>query len=116
MTTAIPITELCHRQPLPMRRPSQTFELRHGAKAAVFHVTLGYYDRECARLGEVFISGSKSGTEVEANVRDGAVLVSIALQYGVPLDVMRHAITREANGAASTIIGAVLDRLAECSA
>ena len=108
--TPIPITE-GHREPLPQRRPSEMFELRHGGKQAVFHVTVGYYDNACTRLGEVFVAGSKSGTEVEANVRDAAILVSLALQYGVPVDVMRHATTREADGTPSTIIGMVLDRL-----
>lgn len=99
------------REPLPQRRAAEAFELQHGGKAVTFHVTLGYYPD--GRVGEVFISGTKSGTEVEANVRDGAVLVSIALQHHVPLDVMRNAITREANGAASTIIGVVLDLMRE---
>jgi hypothetical protein len=108
--TPILITE-GHREPLPQRRPSEMFELRHGGKQAVCHVTVGYYDRECTRIGEVFITGSKSGTEVEANVRDTAILVSIALQHHVPLEVMQRAITREADGTPSTIVGMVLDRL-----
>jgi hypothetical protein len=98
-----------HRQPLPQRRASETFALRHGGKAATFHVTLGYYAD--GRVGEVFIDGGKSGTEVEANVRDTAILVSLALQHGAPLATMRNAITREADGTASTIIGRVLDTL-----
>jgi hypothetical protein len=98
-----------HRSALPARRAAEAFELRHGGKAAVFHVTLGYYDD--GRVGEVFITGAKAGTEVEANVRDTAILVSLALQHGVPLEVMRNAITREADGTASTIIGRVLDTL-----
>lgn len=113
MTTPIPITEASNREPLPQRRASQMFELQHGGKQATFHVTVGYYDSACTRIGEVFVSGSKSGTEVEANVRDAAILVSIALQHQVPLGVMRNAITREENGAPSTIIGAVLDKLLE---
>jgi hypothetical protein len=97
------------RRTLPARRYAEAFELRHGGKAATFHVCLGYYPD--GRVGEVFITGSKSGTEVEANVRDGAILVSLALQHGVPLAVMRNAITREGDGTASTIIGRVLDTL-----
>ena len=40
-----------------------------------------------------------------------AVLLSIALQHGVPLETIKHALTREGNGTPSTIIGAVVDRL-----
>jgi hypothetical protein len=97
------------RDKLPARRFSEMFELRHGGKRAVFHVTLGRYDD--GRIGEVFITGSKSGTEVEANVRDTAILVSLALQHGVPLATMAAAITREGDGSASSVIGMVLDKL-----
>jgi hypothetical protein len=98
-----------HREQLSARRFSEMFELRHGGKRAVFHVTLGRYDD--GRIGEVFITGSKSGSDLEANVRDTAILVSLALQHGVPLATMAAAITREGDGSASTVIGVVLDKL-----
>jgi hypothetical protein len=41
------------------------------------------------------------------------VLLSLALQYGCELDTARHAITRDSQGAPSSIIGAVIDRLSE---
>jgi ribonucleoside-diphosphate reductase alpha chain len=104
-----PIAKPHRRQPLPQRRASEMFELRHGGKAAVFHVTLGRYPD--GRVGEVFITGSKSGSDLEANVRDTAILVSLALQHGVPLATMAAAITREADGSPSTVIGVVLDKL-----
>ena len=72
-------------------------------------MTLGRYDD--GRVGEVFITGSKSGSDLEANVRDTAILVSLALQHGVPLATMAAAITREADGSPSTVIGVVLDKL-----
>ena len=75
----------------------------------IFQVTLGRYLD--GSIGEVFISGAKAGSDVEAVARDGAVLLSIALQFGVPLEIIRHAITREQDGTPSTIIGAVIDRL-----
>jgi hypothetical protein len=98
-----------HREQLPQRRFSEMFELRHGGKAAVFHVTLGRYDD--GRIGEVFISGAKAGSEIEAVARDGAVLLSLAIQHGVPIATMAAAITREGDGRASTVIGRVLDKL-----
>jgi ribonucleoside-diphosphate reductase alpha chain len=105
-----PIAEPHRRQPLPQRRASEMFELCHGGKRATFHVTLGRYPD--GRVGEVFITGSKSGSDLEANVRDTAILVSLALQHGVPLATMAAAITREGDGSASTVIGVVLDKLA----
>lgn len=101
---------MSERKMLPARRHCETFEIRHGGQGAVFHVTLGHYD-DCVSVGEIFISGAKAGSDVEANVRDGAILVSLALQHGVPIQTMASAITREANGEPSTVIGRVLDTL-----
>jgi hypothetical protein len=50
---------------------------------------------------------------LEATARDAAIVLSIAVQYGVPLEPIRHAVTRNADGSPSSIIGAVLERLAE---
>src|SRR5262245_65079372 len=97
------------RRTLPQRRAGYSFELRHGGQNTPFTVTVGVYPD--GSIGEVFVSGSKSGTAFEAVARDGAVLLSIALQYGIPLDVIKHAITREHDGSPSTIIGAVVDKL-----
>lgn len=97
------------REPLPFRRRADTFEIRHGGQNTAFAVTVGYYPD--GRIGEVFVNGAKAGSEVEAVTRDGAVILSIALQYGVPLDTIRHALTRDHDGSPSTIIGAVVDRL-----
>jgi hypothetical protein len=98
-----------NRQPLPMRRRCETFELAFGGLAKSHTVTVGFYGDGAP--GEVFINGGKSGEQVEAIARDGAVLLSIALQHGVALDTIRHAITRDGQGAPSSIVGAVVDRL-----
>jgi hypothetical protein len=97
------------RSTLPDRRRAETFAVKHGGYNSEFQVTLGYY--QDGRVGEVFIAGAKAGSGVEAVARDGAVLLSIALQFGVPLETIKHALTREHDGAPSTIIGAVVDRL-----
>jgi hypothetical protein len=97
------------RNPLPQRRACETFELRHGN--IDFTVTVGFYSDHS--IGEVFICGAKAGSDVEATARDGAILLSLALQYGVPYDVIKRAITREHNGKPSTIVGAVIDRIPE---
>jgi len=97
------------RHPLPERRYSETFELKHGGQNSAFAVTVGRYPD--GALGEVFITGAKSGSEMDAVTRDSAILLSLALQHGVPLDTIRHALTRERTGAPSTIVGAVVDRI-----
>jgi hypothetical protein len=99
------------RRTLPQRRAAETFEFRHGQQPVT--VTTGYYAD--GTLGEVFVSAPKVGSSLEAIARDGAVLLSIAIQYRVPLDVLRNAVTREQDGSASSVIGAVIDRLANVS-
>ena len=98
------------RELLPTRRHAETFDMKFGAHTADYTITLGFYDD--GRLGEVFIDGAKSGSDMAATIHDAATLVSIALQYGVPLGTMRHAVSRtgEENQPA-TIIGAVLDKI-----
>lgn len=102
---------MSNRYMLPNRRPATTFEMMFGQQRTVFNVTIGYYDQTMTQVGEVFISGAKAGSEMDAITRDGAVLLSLAIQHGVPLETIQRAITREANGQASTIIGAVVDRI-----
>ena len=50
------------------------------------------------RLAEVFFNVAKSGTAIENHARDAAVVASVALQYGTPVDVIRHAVTRNGDG------------------
>jgi hypothetical protein len=99
------------RKALPQRRAAETFEIAFGGFNRSHTITFGYYDD--GTIGEVFVNGGKSGEQVEAIARDGAVILSMALQYGVPIDTIKHAITRDGQGAASSIIGAVVDRLAK---
>jgi hypothetical protein len=102
------------RNVLPPRRQCETFELEHEQHR--FQVSVGFFTPDLlmqAKPAEIFISGSKVGSYAEGVARDGAVLISIALQYGVPIDVMAKSITRNVDGTPQTIIGAVLDQLQE---
>jgi hypothetical protein len=102
---------MTERRILPQRRRAETFEMAFGGLNRCHTVTLGFYDD--GALGEVFINGGKSGEQVEAIARDGAVILSLALQYGANLSNIKSAITRDGQGAPASIIGAVVDRLSE---
>jgi hypothetical protein len=99
------------RELLPTRRRNITFDMKFGDQNADYAVTVGYYDD--GRIGEVFIDGAKSGSAMSAITHDAATIVSIGLQYGVPIETFRHAISREANGDPATVLGAVLDKINE---
>ena len=94
---------------LPQRRGCETLEITRGK--TTYQVTIGHFAN--GKVGEVFVTGAKAGSDMEAVARDAAVCVSIALQYGVPLTILRHAVTREQDGEPSSIIGAVLDQIGD---
>ena len=100
---------MTNRQELPMRRHAETFTVDYNNMLYV--VTIGRYPS--GAIGEVFINFEKSGTMAEAIARDGAVLMSLGLQYGVPLENLKSAVTRDARGGPSSIVGAVVDKLLE---
>ena len=49
---------------------------------------------EDGRIAEIFINGSKVGTAAETNAQDAAIVASLALQHGCPLETIRHALAR----------------------
>jgi hypothetical protein len=96
------------RRILPQRRRAETFTVIHWNQP--FVVTAGFFDD--GTPGEVFVDARKTGGDVEAIARDAAVVISLALQHGVPIDAIRHAVTRNGSGAPASILGAVVDALA----
>src|SRR5262245_32245225 len=101
------------RKILPNRRGSETFDLAHGNQRAKFQVTVGYFPGT-RNPAEIFVAnGAKAGSNVDAINRDCAILLSLCLQHGAPLETLKSAITREESGDASTVIGAVIDILAK---
>jgi len=97
------------RARLPNRRFSETFGIE--AQGLKFTATISYFND--GRLAEIFISNHKAGSQADTNARDAAVVASIALQYGVPLDVIRRALMRDSHGRANSPLGAVLDLVAD---
>lgn len=94
------------RRPLPNRRRGESFTIKWLNRHHT--VTLGYFEKS-DDPAELFISLSKPGTELDGVARDGAVLVSLCLQYGVPFQTIAHAITRDQQGNPMTIVGAAID-------
>ena len=102
------------RERLPLRRQAETFEFEHvnpSGKATAYVATLGFFDD--GRLGEIFISSPKVGTDADIAVRDAAILASFALQHGVTVETVRSAMTRDARGRPEGVLGTLLDLLAK---
>lgn len=100
------------REQLPARRLAVTRDLRWPPDRGVVtvQVSAGFYDD--GRPAEVFVNGCKAGTDVQAVARDASIILSMALQHGVPLDAILKAITRDERGQAASLIGAVVDLIA----
>ena len=101
---------MASRARLPNRRWCSTKELHHHGIS--YHVTVGIYAD--GQPGEVFIDSAKIGSTMAHLVHDVAVLISIAMQHQVPLQVMSDAVARVGvGGPAHSVAGAVLDLLVE---
>jgi hypothetical protein len=96
------------RQRLPNRRLAETFDLTCGDLA--YTASIGRFDD--GRLAEIFITNHKAGSAADTNAKDAAVVCSIALQHGVPLETIRHALMRDGHGRASGPLGEALDMIA----
>jgi hypothetical protein len=96
------------RERLPDRRACEGFEVE--ALGLRFHATVGRFDD--GRVSEVFLVNHKSGSQAGILASDSAVLCSIALQHGVPIETLRHALMRDGRGKPSGPLGVVLDQLA----
>jgi hypothetical protein len=96
------------RERLPNRREATTFDVE--ADGLRYRATIGRYAD--GRLAEIFLVNHTAGSQAGIMASDAAVVASIALQYGVPLDVIRGALMRDPRGKPSGPLGVVLDRLA----
>ena len=103
----VAVSTVRHR--LPNRRPSETFELE--AQGLKFTATVSRFPD--GSLAEIFLQNHKAGSMAGINAQDAAVVASLALQHGVPLDVIRYALMRDGNGRAFGPLATALDLLAD---
>jgi hypothetical protein len=95
------------RERLRNRRGSETFSLEHAGLK--YTVTISRFDD--GRVAEAFIGNHKRGNASDIAARDVGILLSLLLQHDCPLAVIAHALSRNGDGSASGVIGAVLDKI-----
>jgi hypothetical protein len=92
------------RKRLPNKRRAETITFqRDGARV---EMTVGYYPD--GKVGEVFLNADRANSLLDFLMSDAAILASLALQYGAPLDEIMHALKRDSRGVAASPIGAAL--------
>ncbi len=98
-----------HRHRLPDRRRAETRQVIH--KGQTFAVSVGFFAD--GRPAECFISSVKTGSDFAAIANDAAVAASIALQYGVPLEALASAMSRDQQGHPGSVLGAILNAIVD---
>ena len=83
------------RDRLPARRAHWLFRFECDGQS----YTGGIGRFEDGTIAEVFINGTKVGTAAETNAQDAAIVASLALQHGCPIDTIRHALARSGTSA-----------------
>jgi hypothetical protein len=95
------------RTRLPNRRAAETIAFeRDGSK---YQMTVGRFPD--GRIGEVFLNHDRGDSLLDVLTSDAAIITSIAMQYGAPLDEIRHALKRDIRGEAASPIGVALDKI-----
>jgi hypothetical protein len=97
------------RHRLPNRRSSETFDLV--SQDLRFTATVSRFAD--GRVAEIFLQNHKAGSAAGVNAQDAAVVCSLALQHGVPLETIRRALMRDSRGRASGPLAVTLDLIAE---
>jgi hypothetical protein len=97
------------RRRLPQRRGALAIEFEHAGHR--FRMQAGHFAD--GSLGEIFLDAGKQNSSLDAFAADAAILVSLLLQFGATPAEIGHALHRAPDGTAASLVGAVIDRLAE---
>ena len=95
------------RQHLSNRRACETFNV----EVAGLHYTATISRFANGDLAEIFIGNHKQGNAADLAARDAGILISLCLQHGCPVETSARAISRNGNGTAAGVVGAVVDRI-----
>lgn len=77
------------RRAMPTTRKALCHKFQVGDTEGYLH--MGFYPD--GKLGEIFITASKQGSTIEGLLDGVALLTSLALQYGVPLEILTEKMT-----------------------
>jgi hypothetical protein len=93
-----------HRERLSNRRLCTTTEFEHSGTS--FLLSIGH---NTDKPLEIFLNNRHLGSGVDSIVRDAAIAISFALQYGAQPKDLASAMTRNPDGSPSSPVGHALD-------
>ncbi len=82
------------RTRLPNRRPAHVETLE--VDGQIITACVGF-DPATEQPREVFLNGGKEGSQFDAMLADAATIISVALQYGVPIAALAKSVGRVPN-------------------
>lgn len=95
---------MAERERLPDRRQHTTVAFQHDG---IDYIGRGARFAD-GRLAEVFMDGGAIGSSLYFMAKDAAVVLSLALQYGTPIDTIRAALSQEIDGTPRGPVGKLL--------
>ena len=84
---------MAERERLSDRREAELVDFEHAGRR--WRVTVGRFPN--GRVAEIFIDGPKEAPIVELG-QESAIVASLALQSGCPLETLRHALAGRSGG------------------
>jgi hypothetical protein len=81
------------RERLPNRREAELIDLEYAGQR--WTASFGRFDD--GRLAEIFVHSEKE-SELLVLGQEGAIIASLALQFGCPLEILRHALAGRDTG------------------
>jgi hypothetical protein len=102
------------RKSLAPRRASYTIAFEHVNGVSVIQYIVTYSCFREGSVAELFVNtDGKVGSAADVMVSDGATAISLALQYGCPVEVMQRALKRDADGGPMGALAHALDLVVE---
>lgn len=101
------------RERLPNRRVNRGYKFHHAGHryygmAGFYFLPNQYLFPDLKRPAEIFLDAGKPGTDIQHMARAGAVLASLALQYGCPLQTIIDALPKLEDGTSADPFGALM--------
>src|SRR5579872_3750726 len=107
---------MTHRHRLANRRAHETIAIEHDRQR--YKIGLGrevacIAKGELGPIKEVFLSAQQVNSQVDVLASDGAILMSMLLQYGCPPADIHHAMKRNPDGSPASPLGRAAAYLVE---
>jgi hypothetical protein len=98
---------LTARHRLANRRAHETFAIEHDGQR--YKISPGRefcgLDKPLGPVMEVFVNAQQVNSQADVLASDGAILMSLLLQHGCPIDTINHAMNRNPDGSPSSPLG-----------